>query len=146
MKIVLTQDVKGYGKKGDEKDAKPGYARNFLLPRGLAVPAESPEAMKMLAAKEESAKMAEVAGGKIHDLLANHQNLKIEISAKSKEGKLATAIKPAEIISKIENIVGQKPENINPNKPLRKVGEYKITADFVGGNQLKVVVEVINKV
>lgn len=145
MKIVLTQDVKDYGQKGDEKEAKPGYARNFLLPRGLAVPIDSPEAMRILADKEKISEAEKVAGEKISGLLANHQNLKISFSAKAKEGKLAAAIKPAEIISKIENIVGQKPERIEPNKPLRKIGEYRIVADFVGENKLDVVVEVGEK-
>ena len=37
MKVILTQDVKGSGKKGELINAADGYARNFLLPKGLAV-------------------------------------------------------------------------------------------------------------
>lgn len=39
MKYIFLQDVKGQGKKGDIKELSDGYARNFLLPRGLAAPA-----------------------------------------------------------------------------------------------------------
>ena len=39
MKVILQQDVKGQGKKGQMIEASDGYARNFLLPRKLAVPA-----------------------------------------------------------------------------------------------------------
>ena len=39
MKVILQQDVKGQGKKGQLIEASDGYARNFLLPRKLAVPA-----------------------------------------------------------------------------------------------------------
>lgn len=40
MKVILTADVKGHGKKGDMVEASDGYARNFLLPKGLAVVAD----------------------------------------------------------------------------------------------------------
>ena len=40
MKVILTADVKGHGKKGDMVEASDGYARNFLLPKGLAIVAD----------------------------------------------------------------------------------------------------------
>ena len=39
MKVILTQDVRGKGKKGQMIEAAEGYARNYLIPRGVAVPA-----------------------------------------------------------------------------------------------------------
>jgi len=41
MKVILTADVKGQGKKGEMVNVSDGYARNFLLPRGLAVNADA---------------------------------------------------------------------------------------------------------
>ena len=41
MKVILTQDVKGQGKKDQMVNVSDGYARNFLLPRGLAIPADA---------------------------------------------------------------------------------------------------------
>ena len=41
MKVVLKQDVKGSGKKGELVEVADGYARNFLLKRGLAIPADA---------------------------------------------------------------------------------------------------------
>lgn len=41
MKVILTQDVKGYGKKGDVVEASNGYANNFLFKKGLAKPADA---------------------------------------------------------------------------------------------------------
>lgn len=55
MKVILTQDVKGQGKKGQLVDISDGYARNFLLPRKLAVPADA-QAMNELKNREDAAK------------------------------------------------------------------------------------------
>ena len=54
MKVVLKQDVKGQGKAGQMVNVSDGYARNFLFPRQLAVPADS-QIMNELRSKEESA-------------------------------------------------------------------------------------------
>ena len=53
MKVILTQDVKGSGKKGELINAADGYARNFLLPKGLAIEANN-QAIGELKAKEAS--------------------------------------------------------------------------------------------
>lgn len=54
MKVILKQDVKGQGKAGQLVNVSDGYARNFLFPRQLAVPADA-QAMNELRSKEESA-------------------------------------------------------------------------------------------
>ena len=53
MKLLLKQDVKGQGKKGDIIDVSDGYARNFLLPRGLAVVADA-KALNEIKTKKEA--------------------------------------------------------------------------------------------
>ena len=53
MKLILTQDVKGQGKKDQIIEVSDGYARNFLLPRGLAVPADA-KAINEVKNREES--------------------------------------------------------------------------------------------
>ena len=55
MKVILKQDVKGQGKKGELVNVSDGYARNFLFPRGLAVEADA-QAMNDLKNREEAAK------------------------------------------------------------------------------------------
>jgi len=55
MKVILKQDVKGQGKKGELVSVSDGYARNFLFPRDLAVPADA-QAMNDLKNKEEAAR------------------------------------------------------------------------------------------
>ncbi len=58
MKVILQQDVRGQGKKGELIDAAEGYARNFLLPRKLAVPATA-DAVNTMNLKEAARRKEE---------------------------------------------------------------------------------------
>ena len=58
MKVILQQDVKGQGKKGQLVEVSEGYARNFLLPRKIAVPA-TPDAINTMNLKEKAKKAEE---------------------------------------------------------------------------------------
>ena len=58
MKVILQQDVKGQGKKGQLLEVSEGYARNFLLPRKLAIPA-TPDAINTMNLKEKARKAEE---------------------------------------------------------------------------------------
>ena len=62
MKVILQQDVKGQGKKGEMKEVSDGYARNYLMPRGLASPATA-DAVNALKLKEK-AKAAQQAAAR----------------------------------------------------------------------------------
>ena len=53
MKVILQQDVKGHGKKGQMVEVSEGYARNFLLPRKIAVPATA-DAINTMNLKEKA--------------------------------------------------------------------------------------------
>ena len=55
MKVILTADVKGHGKKGDMVNASDGYARNYLLPKGLAIVADKSAIGEMESRKSSAA-------------------------------------------------------------------------------------------
>ncbi|MCL2099161.1 MAG: 50S ribosomal protein L9 [Oscillospiraceae bacterium] len=104
MKVLFREDVKGQGKKGDIKEVSDGYARNFLLPKGLAVIAdakalneiknkEESEKQKLAAEKENAAKLSEKLAG---------ITLKIEATA-GPDGKLYGSITPANIAEELKN-------------------------------------------
>ena len=69
MKVILQQDVRGQGKKGELIDAAEGYARNFLLPRKLAVPATA-DAVNTMNLKEAARRKEEAAAAETEVLLA----------------------------------------------------------------------------
>ena len=82
MKVILLEDVKSLGKKGDVVNASDGYARNMLLPKKLAIPATDSN-MKDLAAKKRGEEKAAA------ELLAAAEELKAEIE----KGEVVLAVK-----------------------------------------------------
>ena len=86
MKVILQQDVKGQGKKGQLIEASDGYARNFLLPRKLAVPATAENLNTMK--QQEKAKRAQEAAERAEalELSEKLKSCMVKIPAKAGTG------------------------------------------------------------
>lgn len=98
MKVILQQDVQGSGKKGELVNVSDGYARNFLIKKGLAIPATD-QAMNEMKAKQASAQhkqdMEMDAAGR---LAASINEKTLKITAKGGEGgKLFGSVTSKEI-------------------------------------------------
>ena len=142
MKIILTAKVKNIGQKGDEKEVKPGFARNFLLPKGLAVTADSVEGKKIIAEIDVLKEKKENESKTANDALAGHQNLKILFRKKASDKKLFSGIKLVEIISSIEKAVGLRPTKLKPGTAIKDIGSHKVIAEFASGQKLEVTIMV----
>ena len=109
MKVILKQDVKGQGKKGELVTVSDGYARNFLFPRGLAVEADS-QAMNELRNREESVayhkKVEKDAALAAADTLKD-KALTIHAKAGS-GGRLFGSVTTKEVADALEKQVGVK--------------------------------------
>ena len=70
MKVILQQDVKGQGKKGEMIEVSEGYGRNFLLPRKLAVPATA-DAINTMNLKEKARKAIEKIAADLVEMYAS---------------------------------------------------------------------------
>lgn len=106
MKVILKEDIKGVGKKDQVINAADGYARNFLFPKGLAVPADNGN-MNNLKAKNES-----VAFRKGEDLKEAKQiadkmkNITLKIPVKAGDnGRLFGAVTAKEIAEALKKIL-----------------------------------------
>ena len=129
MKVILQQDVKGQGKKGQMIEASDGYARNFLLPRKLAVPAtaENINTMKM----QEKAKKAQEAAEKaeaqaIAEKLAG---ITVKVTAKGGNGgRLFGAVTSKEISDalKAQHSIDIAKAKIVQEEPIKAFGGYKL--------------------
>lgn len=131
MKVILQQDVRGQGKKGQLVEISDGYARNFLLPRKLAVPAtaENINTMKL----QEKARQAQMAAEKAEAqaLAKKLQGIQVKLAAKAGEGgRLFGAVTSKEIAEALSTQFGL---NITKTKlvldePIKACGGYQIKA------------------
>lgn len=140
MKIILLQDVENLGKKDEVKKVADGYARNFLLPRKLAM-ITTKSALKQLELKKEiEAKKAEEELMKIQEIARNLDGLEIEIPVKIDEngqfyGSI-TALKLSKILK--EKGFDITKSQIKLEKPIKEIGEYDIIIELPHGLEVKV--------
>ena len=98
MKVILTQDVRGKGKKGQMIEAAAGYARNYLIPRGVAVPATADAVNTMKLRDKAKAKADAEAKAAAEAIAEKLQGCQVKIAAKGgSEGKLFGAVTSAAI-------------------------------------------------
>ncbi|MDD6276386.1 MAG: 50S ribosomal protein L9 [Clostridia bacterium] len=135
MKVILTQDVKSLGKKGELVNTSDGYARNYLFPRKLAVEANS-QAMTELKNREDSKKHkieVETEEAKKAAALINGKTVKITAKA-GKGGKLFGSVTAKEIAAAVK-----KDFNIDADKrkisvdEIKAFGTYKATVKLYQG-------------
>lgn len=109
MKVLLKQDVKGQGKAGQVVNVSDGYARNFLFPRQLAVPADS-QVMNELRTKEEAAQYhARVEKEAALSAAAALKDKVVKVSAKAgSAGRLFGAVTTKEVADALEKQFGIK--------------------------------------
>lgn len=132
MEVILREDIQGLGYKNDTVVVKPGYGRNFLIPRGMAMIATSSnkkmieEEIRQAAHKAEKAKKdAEAIANGIGDLT-------LEIKTKAGEkGKIFGAITPiqvAEALAAKGHEVDRK--RISFEQKIKELGQYNAILDL----------------
>ena len=146
MKVILLSDVPKVGKKGDIKEVADGYARNFLIARGLAV-AESAGAKKVLDKQnEEAAKLDEQKRQEAKALAEELAKKVLTFKVKAKGGKVSGSISTKQIEEELkkEGIIIDK-RKIKDNEPLKELGTFDIRVelykDVIGKIKVKLVEE-----
>ena len=129
MKVILQQDVKCHGKKGQMVEVSDGYARNFLLPKKLAIPATA-ENVNTMKQQEKARKAQEAAEKAEAQAIAKQlEGLPVKVSAKAGEGgRLFGAVTAKEIS---EALNAQHGLNIAKTKivldePIKSCGGYQL--------------------
>ena len=144
MKVILTQDIKGQGKKGQLVQVSDGYARNFLLPKGLAKEATSENLNVMHGQQEAEAYRKQMA---LEDAQAMAEKLKaISVSIKAKageNGKLFGSVTSKEIAAEIKNKLGIEIDKKKMSvADIKNFGEYTAEIKLYQGISAKITVKV----
>ena len=131
MKVIFSVDVKGQGKKGEMKEVSDGYARNYLIPRGLAAEAtvDNINAMKL----KEKAKAAQAAREKAlaEENAKKLTGIQVVIRAKAGSGgKLFGAVTSQEISDalKAQHNIDIEKNKIVQAEPIKTFGSYTVKA------------------
>jgi large subunit ribosomal protein L9 len=144
MKVILCEDVDNVGEMGQTVKVSPGFARNFLIPRRLAVSADSASAhqveheMRIIKKREEKRRkeLAEVAKGM--------NGLRVQFTAKvGEEGKLFGSVTNLHIANKLAehgHTISRK--KIVLAEPIKTLGEHKVTVRLKTGIEAKIIIVV----
>lgn len=131
MKVILQQDIKGQGKKGQLKDVSDGYARNYLLPRNLAVEAtaDNLNAMRL----KDKARQAQIARERARAMEYAEKLGAVVVHVKAKAGaggKLfgsVTSSQIAEALNAQHGIAIEK-NQIVQTEPIKQFGTFQVKA------------------
>ena len=130
MKVILQQDVKGKGRKGELVNVSDGYARNFLLPRKLALQATPENLAVMKQQDKKKQQKLEADKAKASETAEKLGDVLVKISARGGEdgGKLFGSITSKEISEELQKQHGIEIEKnkIVQDEPIKSFGNYEI--------------------
>ncbi|MBD3282556.1 MAG: 50S ribosomal protein L9 [Candidatus Portnoybacteria bacterium] len=140
MKVILLQDVKSIGKKGEVKNVADGYARNFLFPRNLAKPATDGSLKQLEKEQKVIEQEAEEELKKAQEQASKIEGQEIEIKEKADDqGKLYGSVTESKIQKALkEKGFTVKAKQIKIPQPIKGVGEYPVSISFDHGLEAEV--------
>ena len=131
MKVILTQDVRGKGKKGQMIEAAEGYARNVLLPKGMAVLATADAVNPMNLQAKAKAKADAEAKAAALEIAEKLKSCQVKIAAKGGEGgKLFGAVTGKEIAAALKEQYGMDVDSkkLVLDQPIKTFGSFEVKA------------------
>lgn len=146
MKVILRKDVKGRGRTGDIIEVANGYARNFLIPKGVATMATEgalDQAKSMQRARAYRLEKEKVGAQATADTL---NPVKVQIKANAgDEGKLFGSVTTADVAKAITQASGVEVDrrDLSLNQQIRSLGEYQATIELHPEVSATVQIEVV---
>lgn len=135
MKIILTQDVPKLGSSGTVQDVANGYARNYLIPQGMAVIATKGSIKQVEERQAADARRIAKQEEELRGLSERIQGMRVQIEARvGEQGRLFGSITSADVAEKLSELVGEEIDRrkIDLDEPIRTVGEHQVTIRLVG--------------
>lgn len=146
MKLILTSPVDDLGTEGDIVEVADGYARNYLLPRNLAIKATSGALKHAEALKESRLEAAKKAREEAEAIAANLVSSRVVIAAQAgDEGKLFGSIGAADIaegVSKFTGVILDR-KTIQLERPIKDIGLHEIPVKLHADVQFTLTLDII---
>ncbi|GAB4173288.1 MAG: 50S ribosomal protein L9 [Wenzhouxiangellaceae bacterium] len=149
MELILLEKIRNLGDFGDKVRVRPGYGRNFLLPRGKAVPATPENIARFEARREELLRQANerlAAAVARREALDGIGTLEFTVRV-SPEGRLYGSIGPREIAEKLTELgcPVDKAEIEQPDGAIRETGEFSVGVNLHADVRTTVLIRVIDE-
>lgn len=148
MKVIFLDQVPGVATRGDVKNVKPGFFRNYLLPQKKAVLATEPLLKEWDELKKRMLIEKEQLRGKLEEMKRRLSAAKLKIEKKvTAKGTLYGGVKPADIAKAVraEYSVEIPEEAVMIEKPIKAVGTYEVRLNFGEGVETMLPLEVVEK-
>ncbi|WP_432036915.1 50S ribosomal protein L9 [Streptomyces cucumeris] len=146
MKIILTNEVSGLGAAGDVVDVKDGYARNYLVPRGLAI-RWTKGGEKDVEQIRRGRRIREIATiEQANEVKAQLEGVKVQLKTRAGDaGRLFGSVTPADIASAIKDAGGPDVDKrrIEVPSPIKTLGAHQVSVRLHAEVAAKVGVEVV---
>ncbi|MGD0152543.1 MAG: 50S ribosomal protein L9 [Thermacetogeniaceae bacterium] len=146
MKLILREEIKSLGKKGETVSVAEGYARNFLLPKGLAVPVSEGKLKEATLIQDGRLKKVARLQQYAEGLAGRLQGLTLTISTRTGEsGKLYGAVTSKDIAQELERVLGQPfdKRKLELPEPIKTLGAFPVTVRLHPGLVVTITVNVV---
>jgi len=140
MKVIFLKDAPK-GKKGEIKDVADGYARNFLIPKGLALPATSAAIKVAQIQSEEKVQRQAREHDELNRIIQELEGKELHFKAKAgAKGRLHGAVCSAHIADELTKLTGLEidKKKIELEEPLHHLGSYEVVISLAKGLEAKV--------
>lgn len=146
MKVLFLEDVRPTARAGDVKEVKNGFARNYLIPQGLAVVASEHELRRTAGLRQQAEERRAAEAKEWQDVSDALKDQKVKIGVRTGPtgrlyGSVTNTMIAAELANMTERDIDRK--GIQIPAPIRVVGEYKIPIRFVEGVSTTLIVDVV---
>jgi len=148
MKVILTQDVKSLGKKGQVIDASDGYARNFLLPKKIAVLADAANMNELKTKQEANKYKKDMSMAAAKEVAEKMKNFQITFKLKAGEnGKIFGSVTSKDIADELNKkyYVEVDKKKVMLSDAIKNLGTYNVEIKLFEGISGTLKVNVINE-
>ena len=145
MKVILKKDIKALGKQGDVKEVSDGYARNYLLPRGLAIEASTTNVKILTDQKNSALKRLQEEESEAKALAGRLNGIEISFKAKTGEGgRLFGSITAKDVAEELQKKVKSDfdKRKVELEEAIKTLGKHQVKLHLYKGVYAEITVSV----